>query len=229
MMYSSLGFAIHKTKSYKSVLPVIVLKPFPVIAKSSELNFFRKIPISEPQHSRILGDLLDPLGSHNQGDVFLRLFFETLGIEYDKNDWWTVTVESERFDIRIATKSRNKIIIIENKSNWAEDQPNQLYRYWYYGIYLPQKKFKNNTNCMKKILYLCPNYQKNISEQTFSRPVDFDKTLPEKVPCKIIEKIYFNKEIIKWLFECMNAMKDKDNPELELYYFIKQYYDFWRC
>ena len=114
MMYSSLGFAIHKTKSYKSVLPVIVLKPFPVIAKSSELNFFRKIPISEPQHSRILGDLLDPLGSHNQGDVFLRLFFETLGIEYDKNDWWTVTVESERFDIRIATKSRNKIIIIEN-------------------------------------------------------------------------------------------------------------------
>ncbi len=234
MRFSDLDFVIHKNvkytihreicvNSFSSILPSITIKTFPKIKKASELNFFRKIHISEPQHSQILGDLLNPFGTHGQGDTFLRLFFQTLNLEFNEKDFWTISIESERFDIRIATKSRDKIIIIENKSNNAVDQPNQLYRYWYYGIYSPQKKFPENNNCWNKILYLSPSDLKTPSEQTLSRPCNFSKDLPEKVPINI-DVLFFNNEIEKWLSKCLEAVKSN----LELYYFIKQYYDFWR-
>ena len=217
MQYSNLDFTIKKNKSYAVKtklcvknfvlgLPILSIKSFQKIELPSELNFFRKIHISEPQHSCILGDLLNPRGSHRQGSIFLWLFFETLGIQYSKKDFWTVSVEKERFDIRIATKSYNKIIIIENKSNWAEDQPNQLYRYWYFGIYLTQKKFKKE-DCWSKILYFSPSDFKTPREQTFSRPKDFDKKLPEKVPTEI-SVIFFDIEIEKWLSKCMEFVKE---------------------
>ena len=228
MRFSDFDFAMHKKISYSCVLPCIELRAFHKIQLPSELNFFRKIHISEPQHSQILGDLLNPVGSHRQGDLFLKKFFETLNLEnfeYNEKDFWTVTTEAERFDIRISTKSRDKIIIIENKSNGAVDQPNQLYRYWYYGIYLPQKMLVGNKNCRSKILYLTPTTFKTPNEQTLTRPEYFDKKLPEKVPLKIIDVIFFNNEITTWLSKCLEAVKDN----LELYYFIKQYYDFWRC
>lgn len=176
-------FSINTTchiKKYSPLLPTLQLTSFPKITKPSELNFFKKIQITEPQHSCILGDLLNPIGSHHQGDLFLKLFFEVLDIEYSKNDLWFVTVEKERFDIRIASKNFKKIIIIENKSNWADDQPNQLYRYWYYGIYLPQKRYKSN-ECFSKILYLSPSDFKSPSEQTMLRPNDFENYLPKRL------------------------------------------------
>lgn len=234
MRYSDLDFKIRKNRNYSisnelsiEKLPIFfsvcAITSFPKIEYPSELNFFRKIHITEPQHSSILGDLLNPQGTHRQGDIFLKLFFDVLGIKYSKEDLWTVTVESERFDIRIATRQRDKIIIIENKSNGAEDQPNQLYRYWFYGIYLPQKKFANENECYKKILYLSPSDFKTPSEQSLTRPCNFDKNLPEKVPIKI-DLIFFYNEIEDWLSKCLDSVKR--NPEL--YYFIKQYYDFWR-
>ncbi len=207
--------------SFSSIFPPICIRTFPKIDKPSELNFFKKIHITEPQHSRILGDLLNPFGSHNEGSVFLKLFFDILKIDYEDKEIWNVTVETERFDIRIATKSLDKIIIVENKSNGAEDQPNQLYRYWYEGIYLPQLRL-NNTK-LKKILYLCSDDFKSPSEQSLSRPENYDKSLPLKVPIEI-DILFFTKEIISWLEKCLEITKDK----LELYYFIKQYYDFWR-
>ena len=123
MKYSDLDFKIRKTHNY-SICDELTIKKFPMfffnsaiktfpkIEHSSELNFFQKIHITEPQHSSILGDLLNPQGSHQQGDTFLKFFFDVLGIKYSKEDLWTVTIESERFDIRIATRKRDKIIII---------------------------------------------------------------------------------------------------------------------
>lgn len=234
MKYSDLDFKIRKNHNYSICNELTIekfpmffadftIKSFPKIEHPSELNFFRKIHITEPQHSSILGDLLNPQGSHQQGDIFLKFFFDVLEIKYSKEDLWTVTIESERFDIRIATRKMDKIIIIENKSNGADDQPNQLYRYWFYGIYLPQKNFANESECYKRILYLSPSDFKTPSEQTLTRPSYFDKNLPEKVPVKI-DVIFFNNEIVKWLSKCMDAVKEVP----ELYYFIKQYYDFWR-
>lgn len=223
MKYSDLDFKIRKNHNYSMFFADFTIKSFPKIEHPSELNFFRKIHITEPQHSSILGDLLNPQGSHQQGDIFLKFFFDVLEIKYSKEDLWTVTIESERFDICIATRKMDKIIIIENKSNWADDQPNQLYRYWYNGIYLPQKKFANESECYKRILYLSPSDFKTPSEQTLTRPSDFDKNLPEKVPVKI-DVIFFNNEIVKWLSKCMDAVKDVP----EIYYFIKQYLDYWR-
>lgn len=234
MKYSDLDFTIRKNKCFSIknelnlkkipiILPQITNKRLPIIETNSELNFFQKIHITEPQHSSIIGDLLNPFGTHHQGDAFLKLFFQEIGLKYRKEEHWTVSVELERFDIRIATKSRDKIIIIENKSNWADDRPNQLYRYWFYGIYLPQKKFFNNRNCYKQILYLSPSDFKSPSEQTLSRPIDFDESLPDKVPIKI-DVIFFNNEIVNWLSKCLESVREYP----ELYYFIKQYYDFWR-
>ena len=120
-------------------------------------------------------------------------------------------------------KLHDKIIIIENKSNWADDQPNQLYRYWFYGIYLPQKNFADESECYKRILYLSPSDFKYPSDQTLKRPDDFEVTLPETVPIPI-DVIFFNNEIVKWLSKCMDAVKEVP----EIYYFIKQYLDYWR-
>lgn len=234
MNYSDLDLKIRKNHKFSFCNELTIekfpmffadftIKSFPKIEHPSELNFFRKIHITEPQHSSFLGDLLNPQGSHQQGDIFLKFFFDVLGIKYSKEDLWTVTIESERFDIRIATRKRDKIIIIENKSNGADDQPNQLYRYWFYGIYLPQKNFVNESECYKRILYLSPSDFKTPSEQTLTRPSDFDKNLPEKVPIKI-DLIFFYNEIENWLSKCLDSVKGKP----ELYYFIKQYYDFWR-
>lgn len=239
MKYSSMIPKIQKQKSYRIIdkkigtesfvfnfAEPLLRTAFPKINAPSELNFFRKIHISEPEHSRILGDLLNPYGTHHMGNVFLRLFFETLGIEFYESDFWTVSVETERFDIRIMTKSHDKIIIIENKSNWADDQPNQLYRYWFHGIYQPQQYRKNTgLQVWSRIFYLSPNDCKQPSLQTLQRPADFSSDLPVQIP-KEVEPItiFFNVHIVKWLSKCMESAKD--NPEL--YYFIKQYFDFWR-
>ena len=234
MNYSDLDLKIRKNHKFSFCNELTIekfpmffadftIKSFPKIEHPSELNSFRKIHITEPQHSSILGDLLNPQGSHQQGDIFLKFFFDVLGIKYKKEDLWSVNIETERFDIRIATKLHDKIIIIENKSNWADDQPNQLYRYWFYGIYLPQIKFQNDNGCFKKILYLSPSDFKYPSDQTLKRPDDFEVTLPETVPIPI-DVIFFNNEIVKWLSKCMDAVKEVP----EIYYFIKQYLDYWR-
>ncbi len=102
-------------------------------------------------HSALIAELLNPLGSHAQGDTFLRLFFSFLGIEKDVAgiDHWQVTVEESRgvdgrIDILLAgrgSSGRRFGIAIENKI-YADDEKRQLSRYWrylnnQYGPYRP--------------------------------------------------------------------------------------------
>lgn len=81
-------------------------------------------------HSRMIAELLDPKGSHGQGDLFLKLFFEQLGLNLEcKNP--IVNYEKSyllkgRVDIEIMLDDH--YIIIENKID-APDQPKQLERY----------------------------------------------------------------------------------------------------
>jgi hypothetical protein len=201
---------------------------FPKISVENDLNIFQQLSPKEPQHSKILGSLLNP--KFDYGDVFLKLFFEVVlnDPEFitESTDKWIITTEKERYDIRIRNQINSKIIIIENKSNNAEDQGNQLYRYWLNGIYLPQYRISNTPNIptYKRILYLSPDESKKPSEQTKSRPGDFDGTSPDSVPLGIIKIVYFHKEIINWLDACMKAVEEKS----DIYFYLKQYKDYWR-
>jgi hypothetical protein len=142
-------------------------------------------------------------------------------ISYDKNETWVVTAEVGRYDIRIRNLDFSKIIILENKSNKAGDQSNQLYRYWYYGIYKIQDKIKSNK--YGKILYISPDYNKNPDNQTVLPPEDlYSNSIA--LPADAVKTVYFHDEIDKWLEECLNVAKENS----DIYYYLKQYKEFWR-
>jgi hypothetical protein len=92
-------------------------------------------------HSSFIAELLNPLGGHGLGDVFLKRFFTTLGISQDIEglSHWEVFVEEGkdvdgRMDILVVghdDAGRKIGIAIENKI-YAGDQPKQLSRYWAY-------------------------------------------------------------------------------------------------
>jgi hypothetical protein len=193
-----------------------------------KVNVFEQLEPIEPKHSLVLSTILDPKGSHGYGNIFLKQFFKAFPLEPMKmldNEIWEVTAEKERFDIRIRNINNTKIIIIENKSNWAKDQENQLYRYWYNGIYLMQQQYRNiNVPIYSRILYLSPSDYKQPTMQSISRPADWDRNLPDKVPSEIIKTVYYNEHVVNWLNLCVNAI-GKGN---DFSFYLSQYMDFWR-
>lgn len=109
----------------------------------ADFNVFKivKVVHDEVRHSAFLAELLNPKGTHGQGDVFLRLFVEKLGIKDFQCENAVANVEQHigtvtdtnggRIDILIDDKRGNHIII-ENKI-YANDQDNQLIRYYNYS------------------------------------------------------------------------------------------------
>lgn len=183
------------------------------------LDFFR---IDETLHSRLLGFFLDKNASHGQGDLFLKKFIEKLGYtDYDKGKW-NVTVEKQRIDILIERNYPHSVVIIENKSNDAKDQENQIYRYWHRAIYCKNKEECTN-NEKHKIIYLVANDAKLPSENTLNRPIDWSDNLPEVVPLKV-DIWNFNNQINYWLQDCLNLI---DNENFRLKEYINQYIEFW--
>ena len=101
-------------------------------------NVFRILGLSSSEvrtHSAFIAELLNPKGSHNQKQIFLKLFCEELKINNFFSEGATVTTEKHteygNIDI-IITDINNKAIIIENKI-YAIDQEKQLLRYSNYG------------------------------------------------------------------------------------------------
>lgn len=93
-------------------------------------------------HTRLIGYLLNPKAGHFQGDKFLKLFFEAIGIKEDtdgfkvemekhvgKRDW--ETVQGGRIDLLISNPSRKIGFAIELKI-FAGEQEKQLQRYFNY-------------------------------------------------------------------------------------------------
>ncbi len=79
-------------------------------------------------HSRMIGKLLDIDGKHYRGELFLKLFLETI----DLHEWGLklseTTVSIGYIDIDLYITDGEKHIIIENKI-WAKDQPCQVTKY----------------------------------------------------------------------------------------------------
>ena len=104
---------------------------------SCDFNILQMFAINEVQHSYLLGEFLNPNGKHGQGDLFLSEFLDLIGIEgFPNQERWFVAVERGNIHILLKrVKPVHSVVVIENKSNYAIDQPNQLYRYWHQELY----------------------------------------------------------------------------------------------
>lgn len=91
----------------------------------------------ENLHSDVMAAILDPRGSHGQGDQFLMLFLQFLRdwhqLDLDPDDYRDALIEREpgRIDVLIrgTRGDQPKAIIIENKINGAGDMDRQVVRY----------------------------------------------------------------------------------------------------
>jgi hypothetical protein len=101
---------------------------------AEEFSTFSFIDVVETKLSSITADLLKPDGSHGQGDVFLRAFLRTLGIE-ERGAPVQIRVEDQtrfiessqrRLDIKLCWS--DFVLGIENKP-WAIDQVSQIEDY----------------------------------------------------------------------------------------------------
>lgn len=174
----------------------IISKKYDDIAKLTGENFniFSVMSMQSNErytHSAILGELLNPKGSHGQGSVFLKLFFDEIHQlrsikDFDFENAIIILEEfigrkSDDTDfsgfIDIVIKDSNNVVLIENKI-YAGDQYEQLKRY---KNYYPHSV----------LLYL------NLT----GNPPSIESTvdLEENVDYHIIS--YYN-EISTWLVKC---------------------------
>ena len=141
-------------------------------------------------HSAIIGELLNPKGSHGQGSVFLKLFFQEITIlknsELDFDNTKIILEEhigqidheySSGGFIDIVIKDNKNTIVIENKI-YAEDQYNQLVRY---KNYYP--------NCILLYLNLFGTEPSNKSKGNLEIKIDF-------------HIISYKNEVSAWLEKC---------------------------
>lgn len=169
------------------------------------LSFFN---INEPKHSFLLAYLLNPYENHGQGMLFLKKFLNLLGIDIKENESsdWIITAEKERLDISIKRKKPTPIVVvIENKSHNAVDQPNQLYRYWYYQIHEFQNNYDSKKDGKYHVIYLAANKWKKPSKNSLSKPESITSDI-EKVPEDVLLEWQFSAQIKDWLESCISSL-----------------------
>ncbi len=184
------------------------------------------VKIDETNQSRILKFLLEPNEMHEQGNLFLKLFLKRLGISVSDDfnkERWKVDREDGQVDLLLTRESPLAVVVIENKSNWAVDRPNQLYRYWHYAIYSRTREtdggFYERENVRFRVVYLAPNDGKMPSAQTKERPPYFPKKLPLTLPMKVDVRT-FDGFIYQWLEDCKQALPPTNHALRE---FLRQY------
>lgn len=235
------------TKNYISAFEEILTAFKPIKEEAIENN--RKtscnfnplkqfVKLNETMHSKMLAFLLNPKGKHGQGNLFLFDFLNRIGIaEPDKGEW-IITAEKERVDILLKRKEPSSVVVIENKSNGAADQPNQIYRYWHKEMYRnPEyQKIKDKDLLSKyyKIIYLPADNLKTPDPFSFKKPADIfgydlsvsneeHEELPQNVPL-VCQHITFKKDIVKLLKEVKSKLS-KENHKLRE--FVEQYLEIW--
>ena len=130
----------HELDSYYAVMEVKIEHDRQALAVvNPNLNVWEAVNIarSELKHCSFLRWLLDPKGSHYQGDLFLKRFIERFGEsfpgEIPKDELSSCKVKSEDFyhgvgRVDISITGRSFIIIIEAKID-AGEQEEQIARY----------------------------------------------------------------------------------------------------
>ena len=202
---------------------------------STGLNVFRFFSPGETTHSRLLAFFLDPRASHGQGALFLVEFLRLLKIsEPDRVSPypWIVTAEIGRVDVLIKRARPHTVVVIENKSNYATDQPNQLYRYWHQEIYskqlergAPAHELGHPPKSHYRIVYLSPHAGKQAESHSLRRPQGWHTDLPETVPEELIEHRVFGEFVLEWLQQSFALLPPANHRLRE---FTAQYMQFWQ-
>ena len=148
--------------------------------RGERFNVFEMLGVAhyEVTHSKIIAGFLNPQGSHGQGNLFLRLFLQTIETEGKINIDTTnakVCTEYDTGDGRIDILIEDNIghgIVIENKV-YAGDQPEQLIRYNSFAenkykkgnytiYYLTLYGYEASDNSANGVVYKCISYSKDI-------------------------------------------------------------------
>lgn len=159
-------------------------------------------------HSDLIKAILNPFGSHGEGNKFLTEFIMFLNRCYGKkmnpSDYTNAVVEREqgRIDVAIINYKTSKAIIIENKINNAVDGDSQLLRYYNYCT--------QNSIIVEQIVYL--------SLDGFKIAPRFDPT-----NSFVINMAAFNNSDIDlangWLKRCESTAKYNNSKS-----FVNEYY-----
>ena len=167
-------------------------------------------------HSNFIASLLDPNGDHYKGDLFLKLFLETCGIDDFSIDTSRATVFKEFKHIDIYISDGKKHIILENKV-YAKDQPTQIARY----IETIKGEGAKESDRVKDedicVLYLHPD-GKLQDNQSFG---DYHTRLLGENPSIKFKVISYGKEILEWIDKCKNEVSNLT----DLNVFLSQYKD----
>lgn len=196
-------------------------------------NPFSRLKIKETAHSRIIGDLLSPSGSHGQGALFLQAFLRFLEIPEPDNGLWNVTVETGHVDIMLWRQQPVKsAVIIENKSNDAGDQPNQIYRYWHHHLYLWDPRFWDSKleadqltrHQLFHVVYLPTDGGKSPAPPSLERPEGWEALNPhERVPldCRTLSLPALME---LWMQKALPLIP---STNMRLRVFLTQYQELW--
>ena len=167
-------------------------------------------------HSNFIASLLDPNGDHYKGDLFLKLFLETCGIDDFSIDTGRATVFKEFKHIDIYISDGKKHIILENKV-YAKDQPTQIARY----IETIQNKGAEECDRVKDediyVLYLHPD-GKLPDNQSFGEY--HTRLLGENASIKF-KVISYEDQILSWIDRCKKEVSNLT----DLNVFLSQYKD----
>jgi hypothetical protein len=156
---------------------------------------------------------------------------ESIGVPVPADGEWRISFEKEKVDICLWRQSPASVVVIENKSNWAIDQQNQLYRYWYEKIHKPHPELDYSTPEVRQafqVIYLPPTVGKYPARHSLECPeslsdLGLPRTLGEAgVSVKVLT---FRDHIAPWLEHCEQLIP-KSNTRLKAH--LQFYKEFWR-
>ena len=193
----------------------------------SDFNPLASIPIKEPVHSKIIGDLLNVEGSHGQGSLFLMCFLDMLDVPNGEAGTWKVSIEKERVDIMLWRESPAAMILIENKVKDAQDQLNQLYRYWHHQMYSwkPEHCSDDEMSRSFRLIYLPADDSKTPAAHSLERPADWGNAInPHLVVPLKCETLALTGLLQRWQ---ENVVKGIPASNHRLRVFFQLYQELW--
>ena len=164
-------------------------------SRKPEYNLFRVLRSESDEvrlHSRFLCDLLNPKGSHNHHNAFLKLFLEHFKESLQLDLTQEVMVDNEYKNIDILIRNGKTAIVIENKI-YASDQEKQLSNYY--------SKMKDEGYENIKLVYLTLTGYEPSSQST--------DELPQIVKEQSLILANYEHDIYEWISRCTEiAVRD---------------------
>jgi hypothetical protein len=170
--------------------------------ESNDFNIFKLLKMQNKEvetHNRLIGELLDPNGSHKMGLQFQQIFLELI-LPQKAEHIWQVEIEERfgacKFDISL--RCENTRIVIESKID-SQEGFQQLKRYY---DTLSQNQGINEFY----ILFL--------TKEGYT-----PRSIHGKLKSKVIPISYIN-DISNWISECITITKNRNLREI-----LHQYHD----